>query len=304
MAKDNMSDIRTFIAVAREGSFTKAGARCGVSQSAMSYSVRMLEERLGVRLLSRTTRSLSPTEAGQRLIDKISPMFDEIDRELAALNELRETPAGVVRINSVEHASETILWPALMPVMEAYPDIDLEIIDDYRLTDIVASRFDAGVRLGEQVAQDMIALRIGPDFSQAIVAAPGYLATRSVPHVPEELMRHDCVLLRLPTSGGLWPWPFAKDRHELTVRPPARAIFNSVAMMLRAALDGIGFASLPEAAITEHVHSGRLIRVLPDWSPERPGYHLYYPSRRQPSPAFAIVLEALRKHRGLSGSPG
>lgn len=299
MPKDNMSDIRTFIAVVQEGSFTKAGARFGVSQSAISYSVRMLEERLGVRLLSRTTRSLSATEAGQRLIDRLGPMFDQFESELTALTELRATPAGIVRINSVEHASETILWPALQPIMAAYPDIDLEIINDYRLTDIVATRFDAGVRLGEQVAQDMIAVRIGPDYPQAIVAAPGYLAARGMPSTPHDLMNHDCILLRLPTSGGLWPWSFAKGSEELTVRPPGRGIFNTVPMMLRAALDGLGFASLPIDTVEGDLRAGRLISVLADWTPARPGYHLYYPSRKQPSPAFAIVLDALRKFRSV-----
>lgn len=296
MPKDNMSDIRTFIAVAQEGSFTKAAAKHGVSQSAVSHSVRMLEERLGVRLLSRTTRSVAPTEAGQRLIEKVAPLFEEIEGALTALGELREAPAGTVRINSVEHASETILWPALKPVMQAYPDIEIEIINDYRLTDIVASRFDAGVRLGEQVAQDMIALRIGRDFAQAHVASPDYLAAKGTPKVPHDLMNHDCVLLRLPSSGGLWPWSFVKDGSELTVRPPARAVFNAVGQMERAALDGIGIASLPEDIAASSISEGKLVRVLADWSPVRPGYHLYYPSRRQQSPAFAIVLEALRRH--------
>ncbi|MAC77333.1 MAG: LysR family transcriptional regulator [Rhodobacteraceae bacterium] len=297
MPKDNLSDIRTFLAVAQAGSFTKAAAQFGVSQSAVSYSVRMLEERLGMRLLARTTRSVSPTEAGQRLIAKLGPMFDDIEAELTALTELRATPAGTVRINSVEHASETILWPALRPVLETWPDINLEIIDDYRLTDIVAARFDAGVRLGEQVEQDMIALRIGADFSQAIVASPAYLATHGTPQVPHDLMNHGCLLLRLPTSGGLYPWSFAKDGQELSVRPPARCIFNSVPRMLQAALDGLGLTSLPEDIFAGHVREGRLVRVLQDWSPTRPGYHLYYPSRKQPSPAFSIVLDALRQHR-------
>ena len=300
MPKDNLSDLRIFLTVAQEGSFTKAGAHYGVSQSAISYSVRMLEERLGVRLLARTTRSLSPTEAGQRMIDRLGPMFSGIEAELAALTEMRQTPAGTVRINSVEHASESILWPALREVMAAYPDIDLEIINDYSLTDIVAGRFDAGVRLGEQVDQDMIALRIGPDFSQAIVASPDYIRARGTPASPRDLPDHDGIILRLPTSGGLYGWSFAKGDQQLTVRVPPRGVFNAIPMMLQAALDGVGLASLPEDTVASAIAEGRLVRVLADWSPTRPGYHLYYPSRRQPSPAFALVLEALRRHRGAS----
>lgn len=300
MPKDNLGDLRIFLTVAQEGSFTKAAARYGVSQSAISYSIRMLEERLGVRLLSRTTRSLGPTQAGQHLIDRLGPMFNGIEAELVALTALRETPAGTVRINSVEHASQTILWSALRPVMAAYPDIDIEIIDDYRLTDIVAGRFDAGVRLGEQVDQDMIAMRIGPDFRQAVVGSPAYLAAHGTPETPRDLTDHKGVVLRLPTSGGLYPWTFAKKDQELTVRIPPRGVFNSVPMMMQAALDGVGLASLPEDVVADAIADRRLVRVLADWSPVRPGYHLYYPSRRQPSPAFSIVLEALRTYRSAS----
>lgn len=297
MPKDNLTDIRTFIAVAREGSFTKAAAKYGVSQSAVSYSVRMLEERLGMRLLARTTRSVSPTEAGQRLIDRLAPMFEEIEGELVAMTELREKPAGTVRINSVEHASKSILWPALRPLMATYPDINIEIDNDYRLVDIVAARFDAGVRLGEQVAQDMIAMRIGADYYQKTVAAPDYLAAQGTPQVPHDLMEHDCVLLRLPTSGGLYPLAYAKDGEEITVRPKGRSIFNTVPMILAAVLDGVGLAALPDDVVEPMIAEGRLVQVLADWTPKRPGYHLYYPSRKQPSPAFSIVLDALRKHR-------
>lgn len=297
MPKDNLTDIRTFIAVAREGSFTKAAAKYGVSQSAVSYSVRMLEERLGMRLLARTTRSVSPTEAGQRLIDRLAPMFEEIEGELVAMTELREKPAGTVRINSVEHASEAILWPALRPVMATYPDINIEIDNDYRLVDIVAARFDAGVRLGEQVAQDMIALRIGADYYQKTVASPDYLVAHGTPQSPHDLMDHDCVLLRLPTSGGLYPLAYEKDGEEITVRPKGRGIFNTVPMILAAVLDGVGLASLPDDVVEPLIAEGRLVQVLADWTPKRPGYHLYYPSRKQPSAAFSIVLDALRKHR-------
>lgn len=303
LPKDNLSDIRVFIAVAQEGSFTKAAARLGVSQSAVSYTVRMLEERLGLRLLSRTTRSVAPTEAGQRLIAKLGPMFDDMENELIALTALRATPTGTVRINSVEHASATILWPALRPVLAEWRDIGIEIIDDYRLTDIVASRFDAGVRLGEQVDQDMIALRIGPDFSQAIVASPAYISAYGTPKTPHDLMNHSCVVLRLPTSGGLYSWSFGKVGQELTVRPPARGVFNTVPLMTQAAIDGLGFASLPEDSVSGLIDRGRLVRVLKDWSPKRPGYHLYYPSRKQPSPAFSLVLDALRHFRQQAGHP-
>ena len=302
MPKDNLTDIRTFIAVAREGSFTKAAAKYGVSQSAVSYAVRMLEERLGVRLLARTTRSLSPTEAGQRLIDRLAPMFEEIEGELVTMTELREKPAGTVRISSVEHASDLILWPALRPVMATYPDIDIEINNDYRLVDIVADRFDAGVRLGEQVALDMIALRIGADYYHMTVASPAYLAVHGTPQVPHDLMAQDCVLMRLPTSGGLYPMAYAKDGEEVTVRPKGRGIFNSVPMILAAVLDGIGVATLPDDIVEPLIADGSLVQVLADWTPKRPGYHLYYPSRKQPSPAFSIVLDALRMYRAQASA--
>ncbi len=298
LPKDNLSDLRAFIAVARAGSFTKAAAGLGISQSAISYTVRMLEERLGLRLLARTTRSVAPTEAGQRLIDRLGPLFEDIEAELSSLAALRARPAGKVRINSVEHASQAILWPALRGVMAEYPDIEIEIIDEYRLVDIVAGRFDAGVRLGQQVDQDMIALRIGPDFRPAFVASPAYLAARGVPLVPQDLLTHDAVMLRLPSSGGLYPWRFAHGDQELTVRPKARGIFNSVALQQQAALDGLGVLALPEDLLAGFIAEGRLVRVLTEWSPQVSGYHLYYPSRRQPSPAFAIVLEALRRFRG------
>lgn len=302
MPKDNLTDIRTFIAVAREGSFTKAAAKYGVSQSAVSYAVRMLEERLGVRLLARTTRSVSPTEAGQRLIERLAPMFEEIEGELVAMTELREKPAGTVRINSVEHASGSILWPALRPVMAAFPDINIEIDNDYRLVDIVAARFDAGVRLGEQVAQDMIALRIGADYHQMTVASPDYLAVHVAPQSPHDLMDHDCVLMRLPTSGGLYPMAYSKDGEEITVRPKGRGIFNTVPMILSAVLAGIGLATLPDDVVQPLIAEGRLVQVLADWTQKRPGYHLYYPSRKQPSPAFSIVLDALRTYRAQASA--
>jgi DNA-binding transcriptional LysR family regulator len=294
MRRVNVNDFLSFIAVARERSFTKAAAKLGISQSALSYTVRQLESRLGIRLLTRTTRSVAPTAAGERLLERIGPRFDEIEIEISALSELRDKPAGTIRITSVEHASEQILWPAIAKLLKRYPEINLEIINDHRLVDIVAERFDAGVRLGESVDKDMIALRIGPDFRMAVVASPGYFKTRTKPRAPQDLTAHDCINLRLPTSGGLYPWDFRKGQRELKVRVQGRNVFNAVALMQKAALEGFGLAYLPEDIVTEAINKGRLVRVLEEWCPLRPGYHLYYPSRRQQAPAFAIVLDALR----------
>ena len=296
MRRDNVSDLRAFIAVAREQSFTKAAAKLGVSQSALSYTIRTLEARLGIRLLTRTTRSVSLTEAGERLLRSIGPRFDEIESEISALSALRDKPAGTVRITTVEHATETILWPAIAKLMREYPDINIELINDYRLTDIVAERYDAGVRLGEQVDKDMIAVRIGPDFRMAVVSAPSYFERRPRPRTPQDLTEHACINLRLPTSGGLYVWEFRKGARELKVRVQGRAVFNAVDMIRDAAMQGLGLASLPEDLVETAIQKGRLVRVLADWCPLRPGYHLYYPSRRQPTPAFALVADALR-HR-------
>jgi len=294
MRRGNVNDLLGFIAVAREQSFTKAAAKLGVSQSALSYTIRTLEARLGLRLLTRTTRSVSPTEAGERLLQSIGPRFDEIESEISALSELRDKPAGTVRITTVEHAAETFLWPAMARLMVEYPDINIEINTDYGLTDIVAERYDAGVRLGEQVDKDMIAVRIGPDFRIAVVAAPSYFQSRRKPRTPQELTEHVCINLRLPTSGGFYAWEFRKGRRELKVRVQGRAVFNAVTMMRGAALEGFGLVYLPEDLVEAAIQEGRLVRVLADWCPPRPGYHLYYPSRRQPSPAFALVVDALR----------
>jgi DNA-binding transcriptional LysR family regulator len=294
MRRDSLDDFLTFIAVAREQSFTKAAAKLGVSQSALSYSIRTLEARLGVRLLTRTTRSVSLTEAGDRLFGSIAPRFDEIASEISALSALRDKPAGTIRITTVEHAGETIIWPALAGLMREYPDINVEIINDYGLVDIVADRFDAGVRLGEQVDKDMISGRIGPDFHMAVVAAPSYFESRPRPVSPEDLSTHAGIRLRLPTHGGFAPWDFRKDGRELRARVQGRAVFNTLAMILQASLEGLGLAYLPEDLAINAVEDGRLIRVLEDWCPLRPGYHLYYPSRRQPSPAFALVVDTLR----------
>lgn len=297
MPRENVNDLLAFLAVARERSFTRAAAKLGVSQSALSHTIRGLEERLGLRLLTRTTRSVAPTEAGERLVRTAGPRFDEIDAELAALSELREKPAGTIRITAGEHSAETILWPALAKLLPQYPDIKVELIVDYGLTDIVAERYDAGVRLGEQVARDMIAVRIGPDFRMAVVGAPSYFARRSRPKKPQDLTAHDCINLRLPTYGGIYAWEFEKRGRELKVRVEGQLVFNNMALRLNAALAGLGLAYLPEDRVQPYLTDGQLVQVLADWCPPFPGYHLYYPSRRQPMPAFTLLVDALR-YRG------
>lgn len=294
MARPNLNDLAAFVAVARERSFTRAAAQMGVSQSALSQVVKELEGRLGLRLLTRTTRSVSPTEAGERLLQSLGPHLDGIDAGLAALTELRERPAGTVRINADEHAVEAVLWPALRKVLMDYPDIHVELAADSGLTDIVAGRFDAGVRLGEVVAKDMIAIPIGPDMRMAAVGSPAYFAKRQPPRSPQDLTAHTCINLRLPTHGGLYAWEFEKDGHEMRVRVEGQATFNTVSMILRAALDGFGIAYLPQSMMHAHLDAKELTWVLEDWSPPFPGYHLYYPSRRQHSSAFQVVIEALR----------
>ena len=295
MARENLNDLQAFLAVAREQSFTRAAAQLGVSQSALSQTVRGLEARLGLRLLTRTTRSVAPTEAGERLLHALAPRFDEIDAELTALSALREKPAGTITAD--EHAAEAVLWPAMARLLPAYPDIKVEIVVDYGLTDIVAGRYDAGVRLGGIVAKDMIAVRIGPDMRMAVVGAPSYFASRPQPRSPQDLTTHTCINLRLPTHGGLYAWELEKDGRELRVRVEGQLTFNSIALILGAALDGFGLAYLPEGQMRAHLADGRLVRVLADWCPPFPGYHLYYPSRRQPTPAFALLVDVLR-YRG------
>src|SRR5580704_949549 len=287
----NFNDLLGFLAVAGERSFTRAAAKLGVSQSALSHSIRELEERLGVRLLMRTTRSVAPTEAGERLLRNLGPRFEEIDAELAALGALRHKPAGTIRITTGEHASETILWPALAKLLPRYPDIKIELAIDYGLTDIVAERYDAGVRLGEQVAKDMIAVRIGPDFSMAVVGSPGYFASRPKPRKPQDLTSHACINIRLPTHGAIYAWEFEKRGRELKVRVDGQLVFNNVGLRLNAVLAGLGLAYLPEDQVGKHLDSGRLVRVLDDWCPPFTGYHLYHPSRRQMTPAFALLVE-------------
>jgi DNA-binding transcriptional LysR family regulator len=294
MTRQNINDLFAFLAVAKERSFTKAAAKLGVSQSALSHTVRGLEERLGLRLLTRTTRSVSPTQTGERLLRSVGPRLDEITAELAAVSELREKPAGTIRITTGEHAAEAILWPALSKLLPQYPDIDVELIIDYGLTDIVSERYDAGVRLGEQVAKDMIAVRIGPDMRMAVVGAPSYFARRPRPKKPQDLTAHDCINLRLPTYGGLYAWEFGKNGRELKVRVEGQLVFNNIALRLNAALAGLGLAYLPEDIVKVHLTKRRLVRVLADWCPTFSGYHLYYPSRRQHTPAFTLLVDALR----------
>jgi DNA-binding transcriptional LysR family regulator len=294
MTRENFNDLLAFVTVAREQSFTRAAAQLGVSQSALSQTVRALEARLGIRLLTRTTRSVAPTAAGERLLATIAPRFDEIESELAALTELRDRPAGSIRITAAEHAANTVLWPRLEKFLPHYPDIKVEITISYTLIDIVAQRYDAGVRLGDQVAKDMIAVRIAPDLRMAIVASPVYFAQRPAPKTPHDLAAHNCINLRLSTYGGLYAWELAKGRQELNVRVEGQLTFNSSPPILRAALSGFGIACVPEDMAQEHIAAGRLVRALKEWCPSFPGYHLYYPSRRQASPAFALLVDALR----------
>jgi DNA-binding transcriptional LysR family regulator len=294
MPGGNLNDLLVFLAVAKERSFTRAAAQLGLSQSALSHTIRGLEERLGLRLLTRTTRSVSPTEAGERLLHALGPRFEEIDAELAALSEFREKPAGTIRITATDYAADTILWPKLAKLLGQYPDIKVEIIIDYGLTNIVAERFDAGVRNGEQVAKDMIAVRIGPDMPMAVVGAPSYFVKRSPPKKPQDLIGHNCINLRLPTYDSLYAWEFEKGKRELKIHVEGQLVFNSTFQMLNAALAGFGLAYVPEDLAQPHLAEGRLNRVLENWCPTFSGYHLYYPSRRQRSPAFALVVDALR----------
>jgi DNA-binding transcriptional LysR family regulator len=297
MDRDNASDLLAFMAVAKERSFTRAAAKLGISQSALSQIVRGLEQRLGVRLLNRTTRSVAPTQAGERLFQNIGPRFDEMDVELAALSELRETPAGTLRITAIEYAADTILMPALAKLLPRYPDIKVEVITDYGLSNIIAERYDAGIRLGEQVANDMVAVRIGPDFRMVVAGAPSYFASRKKPRTPQDLTDHNCINLRLPTYGGIYAWEFEKNGRELNVRVDGQLVFNGVASMLNAALNGLGLAYLPEDLVQPHVTKGSLVKILSDWCAPFSGYHLYYPSRHQRSPALAVLVDALR-YRG------
>jgi DNA-binding transcriptional LysR family regulator len=294
MERGSLDELAALVAVGRECSFTKAAAKLGVSQSALSQTIRQLEGRLGLRLLTRTTRSVSPTQAGDRLIRVAGPRFEEIDAELAAVTELRDKPAGSIRITATDYATDTLLWPKLTKFLRNYPDIKVEIITDYGLTDIVSERYDAGVRAGEQVAKDMIAVRIGPDLRMAVVASTTYFKQKPEPKKPQDLIGHNCINLRLPTHGGLYAWEFEKAGRELRVRVEGQLTFNGTWQMLNAALDGFGIAYVPESVAQPHLTKGRLKRVLEEWCQPYPGYHIYYPSRRQTSAAFGLLLDALR----------
>jgi DNA-binding transcriptional LysR family regulator len=295
--RENVNDLLAFLAVARERSFTRAAAKLGVSQSALSHTIRGLEARLGLRLLTRTTRSVAPTEAGERLLRNVGPRFEEIEAELDSLSELRDKPAGTIRITTGEHAADTILWPALAKLLPKYPDIKVEINVELALTDIVTERYDAGIRFGEQVGKDMIAVRIAPDMRMVVAGAPSYFAKRPVPKKPQDLVGHNCFTVRLPTYGGLYAWEFEKAGRELKVRVEGQLVFNRLTQIVTAALAGFGLAYVPEDLVEQHVAKGRLQCVLEDWCTPFPGYHLYYPSRRQSSPAFALLVDALR-YRG------
>ena len=295
MLKDNFNDLLSFMVVARERSFTRAAAQLGVSQSALSHAMRKLEARLEVRLLTRTTRSVAPTEAGEQLFMRLSPHLLEIEQELTVLRDTRDRPAGNIRLTAGEHAMSAVLWPVLIPFMAQYPDINVEVTVDNGLTDIVDGRFDAGVRLGEQVAKDMIAVRIAPDMRMAVVGSAEYLQRFGVPETPEQLDQHRCINMRLPTRGGLYAWEFERDGRELRVRVDGQLILNSLPQRIDAAENGLGLAYVPEDAVQDALAESRLVRVLEAWCPAFTGYHLYYPSRRQHTTAFALLIAALRQ---------
>ncbi|TWB36555.1 LysR family transcriptional regulator [Nitrospirillum pindoramense] len=294
MAREDFNKLLWFLAVAEERSFTRAAARLGVSQSTLSHTIKQLETRMGIRLLTRTTRSVATTVAGERLRQTLAPRISEIEGEIAALMEFREKPAGTVRITLSDHALESVVWPRLRSVMGRYPDIQIEFSIDNGLRNIVEDGFDAGVRLGENVEKDMVAVRIGPDWRLVAVASPGYFANRPVPRHPDDLIVHMCINRRQATQGGLYAWEFSKDGKELRVRVQGQLTFNTSYAMVDAAMSGYGIAYLPEDIVRRHVEAGELLLVLDDWSPPFPGYFIYYPSRRQNLPAFQIVVEALR----------
>lgn len=294
MLRDNFNDLYYLIIVARERSFTRAAAKLGVSQSALSHAIRGLEERLDVRLLTRTTRSVAPTEAGERLINSISPRFDDIESELLALTDVRQRVAGNIRLTLGEHALQSTVWPALEPFLQTYPDVNVEMTIDNSLTDIVTGRYDAGIRLGEQVAKDMVAVRIGPDWRMVVVGSPAYFARHGKPHTPHDLQNHNCINMRMPTLGGLYAWEFAKDGQDLRVRVEGQLIFNNLPPRIGAAIAGMGLAFVPEDTVERTVADGALEKVLEDWCEPFPGYYMYYPSRKQHTAAFAQLIEALR----------
>jgi DNA-binding transcriptional LysR family regulator len=294
MRREDLTDLSAFMAVAEERSFTRAAAKLGTSQSALSHTIRRLETRLGVRLLLRTTRNVAPTEAGEELIGTLAPAFDSIAARLASLGELRERPAGSLRITTGEHAATTVLWPVLRRLLPEYPEINVEMSLDSSFADIVSGRFDAGVRLGEAVAKDMVATRIGPDLRMAVVGSPAYFDRHPAPRTPQDLAGHRCINLRLPTAGGFYIWELEKDGREIRVRVEGQMAFNDVPMIVRAAEDGFGLGFVMEDQVALQLAEGRLVRALADWCAPFTGYHLYYPSRRQPSAAFKVVVDALR----------
>lgn len=294
MRRDDLADLATFAVVAEEASFTRAAARLGLSQSALSHAMRKLEERLGLRLLTRTTRRVSTTEAGERLLSTLRPAIDTIDQQLNELSELRDTPSGNIRITASEHAAQMILWPVIDRFLQHYPDVQIELATDYALTDIVAERFDAGVRLGEQVARDMIAVRIGPPMRMAVIATPDYFDRHGKPLVPHDVTHHICINQRQQSSGGLLVWEFEKDGKEINVRVEGNIIVNSTLLVMDAVRAGHGLAYVMENRALPFIESGEVVRVLDEWCEPFDGYHLYYPSRRQPTPAFKLLVEALR----------
>ncbi|MER8900047.1 LysR family transcriptional regulator [Mesorhizobium sp. M0676] len=296
MQRDGMKDLLWFVAVTRERSFTRAAAKLGTSQSTLSSTIKELEARLGVRLLTRTTRSVSPTEAGERLFQSLVPRFEEIESDLASLVAFRDKPSGTVRITLSDHALQTTVWPKLQPLLNDNPDVRIELYSDNGMKNIVEERFDAGVRLGESIDRDMIAVRIGPDWRLVAVASPDYFSRHPVPTAPQDLVDHDCINMRQATFGGLYAWEFARDGRDLRVRVEGQLTFNSSIPMIEAATSGFGIAYVPENLVSHHIADGRLRLVLDDWSPPFAGYHLYYPSRRQLSPAMAVIIDALR-HR-------
>ncbi len=303
MRREELTDFLWFLAVAEERSFTKAAARLGTSQSTLSHTIKQLEARMGLRLLTRTTRSVAPTEAGEKLLAALAPRIADIEQDVAALLALRDTPSGTVRLTVSDHAFETVIWPKLQPVLSNYPDIHLEFSIDNVLRNIVEERFDAGVRLGESLDKDMIAVRVSEDWRLVVVGSPGYFVSHPVPATPQDLVRHSCINHRHGRSGGLYAWEFARDGRELRVRVEGQLTFSSSLPMIDAALRGFGLAYIPENLVAAHIAAGRLIQVLDDWSPFFPGYYLYYPSRRQMSPAMAVIVEALRfRGSGMSAA--
>ena len=294
MQREQLGDLAALIAVADERSFTRAAAKLGIAQSTLTHTIQRLEARLGLPLLARTTRSVAPTDAGERLLRTVRPAFEEINARVGSLSDLRDKPAGSIRLSTAQHAAQSILMPVLERLLPDYPDVKVEIILEHGLSEVLAERYDAGVRLGEHIAKDMEAVRIGPDLRMAAVAAPGYFATRRAPRVPEDLAAHQCIHLRLLASGGLYAWEFSKGAREVKVRVDGQLAFNDLCMSVRAARAGLGIAFVPEDIVQSDIESGQLVRVLTEWCPPFCGYHLYYPSRRPHSPAFCLLVEALR----------